>query len=236
MQYLCYLGEVWYLLGEPTQIRRRTECMMHEGPIPSDVLKRQAYKRKFSVQDLYRGIMLVPEAVTGLKYNRKHKVVSPELLERMQLAVTEVNGCAACSYAHAHMALKQGISSEEIYSLLSGDGAILRPEEGKAIMFAQHFADTGGFPDRETYRMIEETYGTNEARVMLSAIRMMQVGNIYGIPFSAFFSRLKGHPYHDSSLFYELRMQVLSVILLPFALLHGVARLFIKGRKGLPTL
>nr|WP_321261463.1 carboxymuconolactone decarboxylase family protein [uncultured Sphaerochaeta sp.] len=210
--------------------------MMHEGPIPSDILKRQAYKRKFSVQDLYRGIMLVPEAVSGLKYNRKHKVVSTDFLERMQLAVTEVNGCAACSYAHAHMALKQGISSEEIYSLLSGDGALVRPEEGKAIMFAQHFANTGGFPDIETYRTIETTYGINEARVMLSAIRMMQVGNIYGIPFSAFISRLKGHPYHGSSFFYELGMQVLSAVLLPFALLHGVVRLLIKGRNGLPTL
>lgn len=210
--------------------------MMHERPIPSDILKRQAYKRKFSVRDFYRGIVLVPEAVSGLKFNRKHKVVSPELLERMQLAVTEVNGCAACSYAHAHMALKQGISSEEIYSLLSGDGAILRPEEGKAIMFAQHFADTGGSPDRETYRMIEETYGTNEARVMLSAIRMMQVGNIYGIPFSAFVSRLKGHPYRDSSLAYELGMHILGAVFLPVALLHGYVRLLFKRRQGLPTL
>ncbi|MDK2860785.1 MAG: hypothetical protein PWP25_1971 [Sphaerochaeta sp.] len=210
--------------------------MMHEDTIPSEVLKREAYKRKFTVRDLYRGILLVPEAVSGLKYNRKNKVVSFELLERMQLAVTEVNGCAACSYAHTQMALKQGISSEEIYSLLSGDGSLIRPEEGKAIMFAQHFADTGGSPDMETYRMIEETYGINEARVMLSAIRMMQVGNIYGIPFSAFISRLKGHPYHGSSLFYELGMQVLSVVLLPIALLHGVGRLLIMRRIGLPTL
>ncbi|MGE4454484.1 MAG: carboxymuconolactone decarboxylase family protein [Sphaerochaeta sp.] len=210
--------------------------MMHGETIPSDVLKRQEYKRKFSVGDLYRGILLVPEAVSGLKFNRKHKIVSPDLIERMQLAVTEVNGCAACSYAHAHLAMKQGMSSEEIYSLLSGDISAIRPEEGKAILFAQQFADTGGVPDRDTYRMIEETYGSYEARVMLSAIRMMQVGNIYGIPFSAFVSRLKGHPYRGSSILYELGMQVLSAVLLPFALLHGVVRLFIKGRNGLPTL
>ena len=210
--------------------------MMHEGPIPSDILKRQAYKRKFSVQDLYRGIMLVPEAVSGLKYNRKHKVVSTDFLERMQLAVTEVNGCAACSYAHANMALKQGMSSEEIYSLLSGDGALVRPEEGKAIMFAQHFADTGGFPEKETYQLIEETYGVDEARVMLSAIRLMQVGNIYGIPFSAFVSRVKGHPYHDSTLLYELGMQLLSVILLLPALIHGGIRLLVKRGHNSPTL
>lgn len=215
---------------------QRMESMIVDKTIPPDMINRETYKRKFTVRDLYRGIMLVPEAVSGLKYNRKNMIVSPEFLERMQLAVTEVNGCAACSYAHANMALKQGMSSEEIYSLLSGDGALVRPEEGKAIMFAQHFANTGGFPDIETYRTIETTYGINEARVMLSAIRMMQVGNIYGIPFSAFISRLKGHPYHGSSFFYELGMQVLSAVLLPFALLHGVVRLLIKGRNGLPTL
>ncbi len=209
---------------------------MSDETIPPDMIRREAYKRKFSVRDLYRGILLVPEAVSGLKFNRKNMVVSPEFLERMQLAVNEVNGCAVCSYAHAHMALKQGISSEEIYSLLNGDGALIRPEEGKAIMFAQHFADTGGYPDSETYRMIEESYGTNEARVMLSAIRMMQVGNIYGIPFSAFVSRLKGHPYRDSSLLYELGMQIMSAVLLPFALLHGFGRLLIKPRHSLPTL
>ncbi len=203
---------------------------MNDNTIPRDMLNRKAYKRKFTVRDLYRGIMLVPEAVSGLKYNRKKSVVPTEFLERMQLAVTEVNGCAACSYAHAHMALKQGMSSEEIYSLLNGDGTKIRPEEGKAIMFAQHFADTGGSPDIETYRTIEETYGIEEARVMLSAIRMMQVGNIYGIPFSAFISRLKGHPYRDSSLFYELGMQILSAVLLPFALIHGYIR-FLVGRR-----
>nr|WP_319472946.1 carboxymuconolactone decarboxylase family protein [uncultured Sphaerochaeta sp.] len=210
--------------------------MIADKTIPLDMIKREAYKRKFSVRDLYRGIMLVPEAVSGLKYNRRNMIVSPEFLERMQLAVTEVNGCAACSYAHAHIALKQGMSSEEIYSLLSGDGSLIRPEEGKAIMFAQHFADTGGFPEKEAYQLIEETYGAGEALVMLSAIRMMQVGNLYGIPFSAFVSRLKGYPYHGSTLLYELGMQLLSVILLPPALIHGGLRLLFKRAYNSPTL
>ncbi len=204
--------------------------------IPQDMLTRKAYKRTFTPRDLYRGIMLVPQAVSGLKYNRRNKLVATDTLERMQLAVTEVNGCAACSYAHAHLALKQGMSNEEIFSLLSGDGAHIREGEAKAIMFAQHFADAGATFDAEAYRIIQEEYGIEEARVMLSAIQMMQVGNIYGIPFSAFVSRLKGHPYQDSSLFYELGMQLLSAVLLPFALLHGYVRFLAKkhalGKKA----
>lgn len=202
--------------------------MGKDETIPRDMLMRKAYKRTFTPHDLYRAIMLVPDAVSGLTYNRKHKLVASDALERMQLAVTEVNGCAACSYAHAHLALKQGMSNEEIFSLLSGDGAYIREEEGKAIMFAQHFAETGGKPDEDAYRALQDQYGIKEAWVMLSAIQMMQLGNIYGIPFSAFVSRLKRHPYQDSSLFYELCMQLLSAVFLPIALLHGYIRFLAK--------
>lgn len=39
-------------------------------------------------------------------YKKKKKIVNKDFVERLQLAVTEVNGCAACSYAHTYMALK----------------------------------------------------------------------------------------------------------------------------------
>ena len=52
-------------------------------------------------------------------------------------------------------------------------------------------------------------------------------GNMYGIPLSAFLSRLKGKPYKDSSLFYEFKMQILGVLFLPIAIFHGFIRDFI---------
>ena len=52
----------------------------------------------------------------------------------------------------------------------------------------------------------------------------MIAGNIYGIPFSAFQSRLKGKVYKDSSLFYELGMLIGGIIILPIAIAHGVLR------------
>lgn len=47
---------------------------------------------------------------------------------------------------------------------------------------------------------------------------------MYGIPYSAFMARLKGKAYKDSTLFYELGMQVAGFIFLPIALIHGVLR------------
>ena len=175
--------------------------------------------------------MYAPRAASKLIGNRKPKLLDPHFIERLQLAVTEVNGCAACSYQHTQMALEQGMSNEEITSFLSGDGSFTKPEEAKAIMFAQHFADSRGFPKKETYESIVEEYGEKEARIILSAAQVMIAGNMYGIPFSAFLSRLQGKPYKGSSLFYELGMLIVGILILPIAIIHG----FLRGLIGLPN-
>ncbi|WP_291637225.1 hypothetical protein [Clostridium sp.] len=47
-------------------------------------------------------------------------------------------------------------------------------------------------------------------------------GNVYGIPFSALRSRLKGKPIKKSSLFYEISMILSIIIFLPVAFIHGL--------------
>jgi len=148
-------------------------------------------------------------------------------LERLQLAVTEVNGCAACSYHHTKMALSQGMSNDEISSFLSGGDIFIKPEEAKAIMFAQHFADARGYPKKYAYDSIVKEYGEKEAVIILSACQTMIAGNMYGIPYSAFQSRGKGKPYKDSSLFYELGMLTAGILCLPLAIIHGLLRALI---------
>jgi hypothetical protein len=131
------------------------------------------------------------------------------------------------------MALRQGMGNEEINSFLSesGGGDFIKPEEAKAILFAQYFADSRGFPKKYAYDSIVEEYGEEKAQIILSASQMMIVGNMYGIPLSAFLSRLKGKPYKDSSLFYEFRTLLSEILLLPIAIVHG----FIRGFIGLPN-
>ncbi len=192
--------------------------------LPESVSSRAEYKRKFSLWELYRAFVMIPAAATKMIGNKRKKLVDKDFVERLQLAVTEVNGCAACSYAHTYMALKQGMSSEEINSFLSGDGSFVNQEEARAIVFAQHFADTRGFPKKDAYQSITDEYGEKKARIIFSAAQIMIAGNMYGIPYSAFQSRLKGKPYKDSSLIYELGMQIAGIIILPVALIHGVLR------------
>lgn len=192
--------------------------------LSQSVIQRDEFKRKFNLWELYRSFVFAPRAVSKLIGNRKSKLVDNHFVERLQLAVTEVNGCAACSYQHTQMALKQGMSNEEIGSFLSGGGDFTKPEEAKAIVFAQHFADSKGYPKKYAYEAIEQEYGRKEARIILSACQTMIAGNMYGIPFSAFLSRLHGKTYKNSSLFYELGMLIVGILCLPIAIVHGFLR------------
>ena len=199
--------------------------------LSESVIQRNEFKRKFSLLELYRSFVYAPRAMSKLVRNNKTKLVDKHFVKRLQLAVTEVNGCAACSYQHTQMALKQGMSNEEISSFLSGGSNFTKPEEAKAIMFAQHFADSRGFPKNYAYNSIVEEYGKKEASIILSACQMMIAGNMYGIPFSAFLSRLQGKPYKDSTLFYELGMLIVGILCLPIAIIHG----FLRGLIGFPN-
>ena len=205
--------------------------MTKKVSLSESVIQRNEFKRKFSLWELYRSFVFAPRAMSKLIRNNKTKLVDNHFVERLQLAVTEVNGCAACSYQHTQMALKQGMSNEEIGSFLSGGSDFTKPEEAKAIMFAQHFADSRGFPKKYAYDSIIKEYGKKEASIILSASQMMIAGNMYGIPFSAFLSRLQGKPYKDSTLFYELGMLIFGILCLPIAIIHG----FLRGLIGFPN-
>ncbi|WP_163516970.1 carboxymuconolactone decarboxylase family protein [Gelidibacter japonicus] len=184
---------------------------------------RTEFKRRFSLWEMYRSFVFLPRAMNKMIGNNKSKLVDTDFIRRLQLAVTE-SGCPACSYQHTKMALQQGMSGEEISSFLSGGDQFIKPQEAKAIMFAQHFADSRGYPKKYAYNSIVKEYGEKEAHIILSAVQTMIAGNMYGIPYSAFQSRLKGKPYKDSSLFYELGMLVTGVLLLPIAIIHGILR------------
>lgn len=199
--------------------------------IPESISLRMGFKRKFSLWEMYRSFVFASRAVSKLAGNKKSQLLHPDFIERLQLAVTEVNGCAACSYQHTKMALQQGMSNEEISSFLSGEEHFIKPEEAKAIMFAQHFADSRAYPKKYAYDAIVKEYGSEKATLILSASQLMIAGNTYGIPFSALQSRLKGKPFTDSNLFYELGMMTAGIICLPFAIIHSLSRALV----GLPN-
>ena len=77
-------------------------------------------KKLFSVWELYRIMTLAFRSVPLLKHAKAAGEMNKAFLERIMLAVTEVNGCAMCSYFHTRVALESGFSSEEIRNILGG--------------------------------------------------------------------------------------------------------------------
>lgn len=182
------------------------------------------YKRRYDLRELYAAAVLLPHAIAALADNRREPAMDRRAVERVMLAVTEVNGCSACSWAHTRMALREGMSGEEISALLSGDGELVPPDEATGVVFAQHYADSRAHPDRAAFDTLVRAAGPERARTVLASAQVMQVANIYGIPLSALHARLRGTPYAESTLGYEVGMQVAGALVLPAALAHGLAR------------
>lgn len=59
--------------------------------IPSYLQNQTGYKRIFSFYELYRTLVQVPSAVYQLIQNQRKQLVDPLFIERIQLAVTQVN-------------------------------------------------------------------------------------------------------------------------------------------------
>src|SRR5690554_6895848 len=153
--------------------------MTNDIKLPDALASMSEFKRKFTFWQLYRSFVYVPRAMSKLVKNNKSNLVDKKFIERLQLAVTEVNGCPACSYQHTKMALREGMSNEEISSFLSGQEEYVKPEEAKAIIFAQHFADSRGYPKQYAFDSIVQEYDEEKSQVIISAAQVMIAGNMY---------------------------------------------------------
>ncbi|NLE45436.1 MAG: carboxymuconolactone decarboxylase family protein [Chloroflexi bacterium] len=150
-----------------------------------------------ALKDLYRNS---DEMRSAMREGRISKAFS----ERIMLAVTAVNGCRYCSYAHAKMAQKSGISQDEVERLLGGDVAGATTDEAPALFFAQHYAERDGHPDPDAWQHLVAVYGEEVARDVLVHIRMITMGNLSGNSLDALLSRLRGRPAPESSLLGEI--------------------------------
>lgn len=179
-------------------------------------------KKHYTLPESYRILVQGIVSMRFLSRARSQGALNKEFIERIMLAVTEVNGCAACSYAHTKMALESGMSASEVQAMLAGDIDHVPANEVPAILFAQHYADTKGNPSREAWERTVGLYGQGTALGILGAIRAIMIGNVYGIPFSALASRIKGRADPQSNFVSEIATLLALIPALPVALLHAL--------------
>lgn len=109
------------------------------------------------------------------------KRLDPLLRERVMLAVTEVNRCTFCAWAHTRAALKEGVPREEVDALIGGSLDGVPPEHVIAVLFAQHWAETAGRPDADARARFEAAYGAETVRGLDTAMRFIRFCNYFGV-------------------------------------------------------
>ena len=189
--------------------------------------------RLFTVGEEYKALVLLFRTAGYIRKGRKQGILDKQFIERIMLGVTQVNGCPLCSYAHTKMALEMGMEEKEIQELLGGELDNIPPEQLKAVLFGQHYAETKGRPTERSWDEIVQTYGEVGAKGILGSIRIMMVGNIWGVVIGLLKDRIQHRKIDErSSLGYELLLTFAMIPFIPVAAVHAL----VVSLAGTPLL
>ena len=117
-------------------------------------------------------------------------LLSPTFRERLMLAVTAVNRCRYCSFAHTRMALAAGVSNAEIAQILNQTVYDCPPDEALALAYAYHWAETDAMPEVTARERLICEYGVLRAGAIEAVLRMIRVGNLVGNTFDYLLFRI----------------------------------------------
>ena len=184
-------------------------------------------KKLYSFKEAYFIVYNALRSISVFKKSRDNNFIDLQFVERIMLAVTSVNGCAMCSYAHTQMALEAGLSKEEIESYFDKTQNV-SDEEMVGILYAQHYADTRCKPTEKSTLNLISHYKEDKAKAIIASIRIITFGNVYGIPLGSFIARFNKQSKTPidprSNVFYEIFI----VLLLPIYLVIGFIHVLIS--------
>lgn len=132
------------------------------------------------LSDLRSDILAVARGRLRLRAYGRDSAVDKAFQERLMLAVTEVNGCRYCAYAHARVALAAGLTRSEVEALAAGSFAGAPAEQLPALFYAQHWAEADAKPEADARQALVDTYGPEKTDAIEQALRMIRVGNLLG--------------------------------------------------------
>lgn len=179
-------------------------------------------KRLYKPKDFYRMLSDLIFSAGASKRLLKEDHISKQFMERIMLAVTEVNGCRYCSYFHTQVSLRAGLKKEEIIRTLDGDFKDAPQEELAALYFSQHYAETAGMPNLEAVQCLNDAYGEKKAQAILAYIRAIMIGNAWGNTFDAIRMRIFGSPSKQITIWDELGVLFGPFFMIPYLLIRKV--------------
>lgn len=168
-------------------------------------------KRVFTPMELVKRIGLAGLYLPYLLRGILRPATSRALREKVMLAVTSVNDCRYCSWAHTHLALSNGVDVDELNQLLAHEGVkVANDADGAAVLFAQHYADTNGSLEPGAEAALRQYFSVGQIREIKSYIHAIYIGNLAGNTFDALLARFKGDQVEGSSWWFELLCSLLT--------------------------
>lgn len=162
-------------------------------------------KRSFNFTSLFKSSSKVFKFLPWIIWAYVFRGFSAAFSERILLVISGVNACSYCSWFHGHIALRSGVTSTEVKQLLNQlipQG--VNEKEITALLFALHYAQSGGQPLEAEIQWLRDDYSATEVKGIQGLCAAIQFGNLCGNTFDAFISRLKGKPARGSVLWVEL--------------------------------
>jgi AhpD family alkylhydroperoxidase len=192
------------------------------APRKKEAMKKFYKKKIYSYTQFFRAMVCFFNTLPYLSKAKKMKLINKQFIERIMLAVTEVNGCSLCSYQHTKIALKSGLTTQEIQALLEGETKGLKQDEVIGVLFGKHVADQNGLFDQVYLSRVIKEYGKDKAYGVLGAIRVIMFTNIMGIAIGIIVDTLSGHSKKLSLFAYAFGLLLFMIFALPLAFVVSV--------------
>lgn len=179
-------------------------------------------KRIFTAKSFFSELGFVVWNLPGILRVFLSKRDAKHLYEKAVIVTDAVNGCVYCSWLDAKLAMKRGISEEEIKDMLKLQfHTSVNDYELTALLFSQHYAETNGIPEPEMTSELFDFYGDKVAKDIILIIRATTFGNLYFNTWGAVISRFRGRPAPNSNVFFEIAYFLLnSIIILPVVIVR----------------
>ncbi len=106
--------------------------------------------------------------------------LDPALRERVMVAVSEANACVGCSRVHQRLAVRAGVSDEDLEALGLGDLTGLDESSRAAIVFAVDRSRSGfaGEPPPEVMEAAAGQFTTGQLEEIDAIARVMTLANL----------------------------------------------------------
>jgi AhpD family alkylhydroperoxidase len=165
-------------------------------------------------------VSLVPEL--GMIYRVwLRKEIDPAFREELMLAVSRLNDCRYCSWAHQEWAHLSGSSDEELAQVEQLDPKGFNRKKWLAITYVRALVkrDFRGVQP-ELRRAMQHKYSPREIRAIELIARVMDIGNRSSNTWDAMLSRLRGVPAADSRIVDEIILSGLFLTAAPVVVVY----------------